>query len=241
MNRTKLLVLPSALLVLSACGGETIDPEISTSTLVGEACAEAPDIGSQDDYECTQVIGFSQTNNWYGPNGRHFERAPGIDGDRWQLLWHSGAGVENWADPTYEGYDTSVPATKLVSPCTSRSTNPDRIVLTLSSNTLNADSSAQEWADEITAAITTIRSIYQPKRIVLQPVVGGTATLLCDTRASENHPRVTEGIELATTTRRVRGPYPLVEDCAWFSDGKGHLAPSARPAVAEAIAACYDY
>ena len=209
--------------------------------MVGASCAAAPDVGSQDDFVCTQVIGFSQTFNWYGANGRHFEAQDGIDPDRWQLLWHSGAGVENWADPSYEGYDPSVPGTRLVSPCAASSDRPDRVVLTISSNVLDDSSSAQDWADGIQAAVDTIRATYSPRRIVLQPVVGGTPAAPCATRASANHPVITQGIELATTNRRVRGPYPQVEDCSWFSDDKGHLLAAGQAPVAAAIATCYDF
>ena len=104
MNRTH-LQLAGTLLFTAACGGGAGDPITEVSSLVGEVCAEAPDVGSQTEYECTQIIGFSQTSNWYGNNGAHFEGAAGIDPDRWQLLWHPGAGVENWADPDYDGYD----------------------------------------------------------------------------------------------------------------------------------------
>lgn len=241
-NRPNYLIFTVVSSVATACGGAPESPAEATSSVVGVPCAEAPAVGRQSAFECTQVIGFSQTAQWYGiRDGEHFERQPGIDGDRWQLLWHGGAGVDLWADPDYEGWDPSVPATSLVSPCVSRSDRPDRVVLTISSADIGADSPPEVWAAEIEAAIATIRDKYSPRRIVLQPVVGGTPEALCETRASNNHLAVVSAIELVTTNRIVRGPYPEVEDCSWFSDSTGHLARRAGSLVAEDIAVCYDW
>ena len=76
--------------------------------------------------------------------------------------------------------------------------------------------------------------------IVLQPVVGGVEDAPCDTRASENFERITEAVELLAGPGRIRrGMFPMVLDCAEFSDDKGHIAPSAREALGNRIADCY--
>lgn len=200
-------------------------------------------IGAQTSFTCTQVIGFSQTSNWYGGNNSLFESHASIDGSRWQLLWHGGAGVENWADSDYEGWDPQVPATQLVSSCGASSDSPDRVVLTISSNIYDVDSTVTEWADEISNAVAVIEAkAPDVQQIVLQPVVGGTEAQACDTRASANHPLIAQAVaEVADGVKVFAGPSPVVLSCDEFSDTKGHIAQDAREALALRIADCYAH
>ena len=199
-------------------------------------------LGKQSDFACTQVIGFSQTSNWYGAEDMPlFEAHQDIDGDRWQLLWHAGAGVENWATPKYEGWDPQI--TPLVSACATSSDAPDRVVLTISSNVYDTLSPTTEWAAEIDKAVAEIRTkIPTATDIILQPVVGGTADNPCPTRASENHPIIAAAIELVVDGETIlAGPEPMVLSCTEFSDDKGHLTPATRQANALRIAGCYAH
>lgn len=207
-------------------------------------CASAA-MGRQEDHDCTMVIGFSQTSNWYGNEVNDwFEGDPAIDGSRWQLLWHGGAGVERWADPAYEGWDVNAPATSLVSPCANDFGGVDRVVLTISSNVLDHESTPTEWADLIQQAVDTVASkVPMAGTIVLQPVVG-TSDPTCDTvRAARNHPAIVAGIELAADEKaapaRVVGFIPTVATCGDFLDTKGHLSPEVGALVGAEIAQCY--
>src|SRR4051812_45790239 len=49
---------------------------------------------------CTNIIGFSQTNQWYFAG---FQNSVGNPG-RWELRWVGGGSIGNWADPNYEGW-----------------------------------------------------------------------------------------------------------------------------------------
>jgi hypothetical protein len=217
------------------------DPQPDPDPSHYDACATAVSVSAQSESECTQVIGFSQTSNWYGNEAEPwFESSAGIDDDRWQLWWHRGAGVESWADPEYKGWDPNNPSTHLVSPCTSASSTPDRVVFTISSNLYNSESPAADWAAEITNAVATTRSkIPSADEIVLQPVVGGTPQGACDTRASANYPKIVDAIQLALEPGVVAGASPQVGTCEAFSDEKGHISSTHRMDVGAMIAACY--
>lgn len=98
-------------------------------------------------FTCTQVIGFSQTNDWFS---RGFESF--VDDDAWQELWRIGAAIDLWADPNYVGWSEPI-----VSPCATNSGSPDRVLLTISGN-LNDD--ASWWAGNISVVISNIQIKY---------------------------------------------------------------------------------
>src|SRR5712691_12060158 len=75
---------------------------------------------ASDDFVCTELLGVSVTGDWFGAG---FES--GIDGSRWQARSRSHAFVELWADPASDLW-TLPPQ----SPCTQRSDDPDRVILT---------------------------------------------------------------------------------------------------------------
>ncbi len=197
-------------------------------------------IADQSEFLCTQIIGFSQTMNWFGtPRTAYFENDPSIDGDRWQLLWRGGAAVEDWANPEFEGYLPEVSGTNLLSPCAQGSAEPDRILLTVSTNLGVADSSPQEVSDYILKALETLRGKYPTVRsFILQPVVGGPED--CAVRAVENHPRMIEAIRQVTAEGfAIAGMAAKSASCDDFKDAKGHLKSKARPWVAQQLATCY--
>ena len=183
---------------------------------------------------CTQVIGFSQTMQWYA-DAPDFEATVGDD--QWQLLWNLGAGVDSWADPGYVGW--SIP---VVSPCTSASANPDRIVFTISGE----PRSPSAWAVAIDAAVTTIRDKYPAlSEVALQPVVGGPGHQVCpapgggDVRASASHPDIDQGIAMVVGGDVVAGASPEVGACDDYEDALGHLTQTARGPMGATIGEYY--
>ena len=77
---------------------------------------------------CTQVIGFSQVGwdngGWYMTGGA-FESQAG--NAAWQLLWENGAGIDQWQNANYSGWNKSI-----TSPCASGSNAPERVLLSVS-------------------------------------------------------------------------------------------------------------
>ena len=171
---------------------------------------------------CTQVIGFSQTEQWYR-GGHAFESM--VDDARWQLLWNQLAGIGLWADPGYAGWSNAP-----YSPCTNGSTNPDRVILTITrSPDLPPQPTAADYVPDIRAAIANMRAKYPAVRqIILQPVVGGPHHEVCHVdgrpvRASVNHPIIDDAISLVIGGDVVRGYSPEVSTCAEYKDDLGHL------------------
>ncbi len=75
--------------------------------------------GDESTANCTLVLGFSQTADWYlaplfrdagDPNrqeaGAIFESI--VDGDRWQLMWTNGAGVNVYSNPDSEAWSAPI-------------------------------------------------------------------------------------------------------------------------------------
>ena len=185
-------------------------------------------------FQCTQVIGFSQTNQWFS-GSPDFEEV--VNDGRWQLLWKGGSSIDLWADPEFAGWSQA-----LVSPCARRSGSPDRVVLTISGD---RQLNPEVWAAQIQEAIYTVEEFYpRIRQIVLQPVVGGPDDSLCrrnrtPVRATVNHPVIDEAIQQVVGGKVVAGFSPEVMDCSDYRDVKGHLSNPAIPAVARAIAAHY--
>lgn len=205
-----------------------------------QAAAECSLVGAQAAYRCTEVIGYSQTRNWWGAAATPwFEGSPGIDGSRWQLRWHNGAVLEKWADPAYEGWNLGAPATHLDSPCSDATV--ERVVLNLGSELLDELSPAEDWAAAIDATVDTVRSKFPALRtIVLQPIVGGTAAALCNTQASRSHPVQVQAAALAADGAQViAGPDLQVTSCLAFADALGHLTHEGSRRTGPKVAACY--
>jgi hypothetical protein len=182
-------------------------------------------------FVCTQVVGFSQTREWY----RYFEEV--ADNDRWQLVWAPGARVQYWGDPEFGGWSH-----RIDSPCTVGSSDPDRVVLTISGG-FQRDPS--RWAHEIRDAIATLRSKYPGlQQILLQPVVGGPEGEVCSVdgepvRASVNHPVIVRAIASVVGGDVRAGASPEVAACSDYLDAKGHLTSDAAVSLGRILAEYY--
>jgi hypothetical protein len=201
-------------------------------------------------FNCTEVIGFSQTNNWYTEGG-NFE--PTVGDARWQESWYSGGSIDLWANP-----DGAPWYAAMLSACASGSTAPDRVVV----NASGAYSTDPQWwatqMNSVVQGLITNRAYPHQwtsvRQIVLQSVVGGPNGQQCSTtdtqpavqfginRASYNFPYINQGIDLVVANYPglvVHGIAPTVDNCADYADGVGHLAPAAKTYLSTRIGQYY--
>lgn len=199
--------------------------------VVGSILLAAP--SSQATANCTMVMGFSQTDEWYSSG---FESAVG-NGSNWQGLLEDGSTAIRIADPNeeiWDEWDDGVVRSK----CTTGWQTPDRVILNISGVW---EDDPQVWATLIANAVATTRSKLGNPQIVLQPVVGGPNHADCGTRASYNHPFIDAGIALAVAAdpTLVVGFSPEVGSCSHYEDTKGHLTNSGAAYVAQQVASYY--
>jgi hypothetical protein len=188
-------------------------------------------------FTCTQLIGYSQTDNWYDG----LESV--VANDRYELLWNGGGAVRLWADPGYAGWSQP-----LYSPCASGSGSPDRIVMDITEDFFikdPANGGVTRVASDIRGVIQTIRNTYPAVRqIYLQPVVGGPNGGLCsvagsEVRASSNHPYIKSAIAQVVGGTVLTGPSPTVRTCADYADDIGHLQEAAKIPIGQGIGSFY--
>jgi hypothetical protein len=204
-----------------------------------------PTSGSSTVAGCTEVIGFSQTYQWYfGGSPSYDQFLSQLPPGSTQLRWEGGAAIDSWADPTFTGW-TSLGS----SACTRNSSNPDRVVITITAGAFVSD--VGWWRQEISAVIANVKSRYSNVRtIFLQPVVGGPGNGICyfngnsadPVRASWNHPYIDQAIGGLVGGVVVAGPSPEVRTCADYADDIGHLTDGTdggRGAAATTIGAFY--
>ena len=196
--------------------------------------------GDESTANCTLVLGFSQTADWYlaplfrdadDPNrqeaGAIFESI--VDGDRWQLMWTNGAGVNVYSNPDSEAWSAPI-----ISPCAEASDRPERIVYMIS-GPFGED--VQAWVTEIEKAVDNIRDEFPSAKIIaLQPVVGAPADAPGDAcftqdgdgrvRASWQATPILEAIEIVADNLDdvVVGATTRVKFCSHFVDGLGHIS-----------------
>ena len=190
------------------------------------------------------VIGFSQVGS---PNGGWYVAGSGsvsdfehITGDaNWQLLWKSDGGVDEWKNPNYAGWNSTLkPA------CLTGSSSPERIIISISGS-YGAKVSA--WVDDIDSVVTTIRFKYPlVQEIILQPVVGGPAHLTCyemgdSIRASWQHKYIDSAIAIVAGLDTLVSELcsPEVSSCNDYADMVGHLEPSIAHIIGAEIGQCY--
>jgi hypothetical protein len=182
--------------------------------------------------ECTMVIGFSQTQDWY--RAGTFEQI--LPDGEWELLGQGGGAIQLWADPAYEGWSSMI-----YSPCTTG--EPDRAILTI---TGQGRSVAQWMVDIEEAALTTRSKFPSVAEVLLQPVVGGPDHAICEfggetVRAAQNHPLIDDAIaQVVSSSNWMRAGFsPEVRTCTDYGDSIGHLVDSANGPVGAEIATFY--
>jgi hypothetical protein len=182
---------------------------------------------------CTQIVGFSQTMQWYFGGFREGS------GGSWELRWVGGGSIGNWADPSYVGWQDSYQADS----CSQSGSAPDRGLINVSGD-YNTD--PDYWAQETQAAITNLRAKYPSiQQVIVQPVVGGPYGGQCTyngqvVRASSNFPYIDEGLDrLANGVDIIKGISATVRTCADYADDMGHLTDQAKGPIGATIANYY--
>ena len=212
--------------------------DATTTTTTTDASSSSTTTTLQPSTSCTEVLGFSQTGQWY--LNSLFEALVG--NSNWELRAYAGAGVL-WQDPTFPGW-TIAP----FSPCLQNAATPDRILLTIS--TPSGVPTLDWWVTNIRAEITTIRQQRPNARsIILQSVVGGPGGAICyfgdnpanPVHASVIHPTIDQAIAIVVpdSPDLVAGISPEVSSCADYADNTGHLTTMGRSVVGQAIGAYY--
>ena len=191
------------------------------------------------DAECTLVIGFSQTADWYlAPQFRNadpdqpeagaiFESI--VDDDRWQLMWSNGAGVNVYSNP-----DSPAWSAPIVSPCAINADAPTRIVYMIS-GPFGED--VPGWVAEIETAVGNMRNRFPGVRaIALQPVVGAPADAPGDecfmpnggrrVRASWQATPIIAAIEVVAREHSdvIVGATTRLRSCSHYVDSLGHIS-----------------
>ena len=199
---------------------------------------------SEEEFTCTEVVGFSQTRQWYIDSD--FEMV--VEDAAWQLRAPSGATIVRWSDPDYAGWSDPP-----YSYCTEGDTlQPDRVLLTISGD---FGDDVPAWSEAIEETVHVIAEERYPdvKEIVLQAVVGGPQghdEPPCPwgdgaVRASYQHPYIFEAIanvvDRAAQEGRdvIAGADPHVSDCAAYRDATGHLTSGASLEVGHALGEYY--
>lgn len=202
---------------------------------------------AQSQWTCTQVIGYSQTAQWFLGGDQDgataaFELAVGDD--NWQLQACGGAGVQRWADPEFSCWSSQIR-----SPCANGTLAPDRFMISISDGGL-ADDDVDGWRDAIQGTIDALRINHpQVQLIILQPVVGGPNDGPCfrggdgppaqQVRATRNHPTIDLAIQQLVGGDVIAGMSPEVRTCDDYTDGVGHLIFEAEAAIGAIIGAWY--
>lgn len=213
--RVPLLVAAGVMLALTGLG-------VRSNTSVANAAST-----------CTQIVGFSQTMQWYFGSFRE------ASGGTWELRWVGGGSIGNWADPSYVGWQDSY----LADSCSQNGSTPDRGLINVSGD-YNTD--PDYWAQETRAAITNLRAKYPSiQQVIVQPVVGGPGGGECTyngevVRASSNFPYIDEGLDrLANGVDIIKGISATVRTCADYADDMGHLTDQAKGPIGVSIANYY--
>jgi hypothetical protein len=213
-------------LVLSIVMGHAL---LASSMTTPAAAAPAPRGAAT--FTCTQVLGFSQTRNWF--------RAFQIDlgNARYQLLQSTNGGLK-WQDPNFSGWDNP-----LISPCTQGSRDPDRIIDNISwrQNVTDVAFYVREIRDEV----ATLRALFPGAEIVLQAVIGGPNDSTCSgVHTAIVHPAVEAAIaQVVAADPGLSAPVgpeaPEVARCSYFRDDIGHLIDEQKDPMGRFIASFY--
>ncbi|MFT4941083.1 MAG: poly(3-hydroxybutyrate) depolymerase [Paraglaciecola sp.] len=208
-------------------------------------------------YSCTQVIGFSQTLQWYNggeiDNVSAFERA--VDNDKWQLQAKAGATISSWADP-----ESSVWSTAITSLCAEKSIQPDRIVLNISGEygdvisapIIPGDKTSGGWVENIEAALKELQRRHPEAHIVLQTVIGSpdeslqctspTNTLFLPEDEIINQGVGCNGFDLDTVNVRASEQYNFIYEASLLVVERNLLGiNSLKMGVAPKVEACNYY
>lgn len=190
-------------------------------------------------FACTQVLGFSQSLEWFGglsleslADGAGSSEPPGLKQGgflpAWQGRFYPGASVEDWMDPEHPGW-SGPSATARETPAHCSREEVDRVIFNVS----GAPRSPDAWAEAVDSVAAVVRAKFPAvRRVVMQPVVGAPEGECRDIRAARNHPGIAEGIRRAAEQGPVTaGPKPKVAACKQYRDDLGHLTEEGAESI----------
>ncbi|HXI60369.1 MAG TPA: hypothetical protein VNO55_30110, partial [Polyangia bacterium] len=171
-----------------------------------------------------------------------FEMGAGIDGAHWQGLAPSTplmSFIQDWANPSSPLYNMAK-----LSPCTSGSTNPDRVILVGVNFSLK---SAAEWLAQYDAAVKTIQAKYPGvKEIDLDTLIRGPGNKNCGGADATSEvvvqPFVDDAIAMAVAKypNLVKAaPKLYVPSCSVFTGAGPHFTAAGVKVVAKVYSDYY--
>jgi hypothetical protein len=191
--------------------------------------------GAAGGFVCNQVTAMTLTAEWYNAG---FEN--GVVDSHWQLKAMEHGYITEWANPNSTFWNAPV-----TSPCAQQTTSPDRIVLTVLSWTITAQS---DWETQITAAIADLMMKYPAvRRIDLLTVIRGPNNMVCPTPPAAGEtiamPPALDAAIAAVASRNpglvFAGPKFEAPNCAAFSGGGPHLTTAGNMNMAKMISAYF--
>jgi hypothetical protein len=184
-------------------------------------------LGPPGPFACTQLIGYSQTEQWFSA----FEAE--VTNAKWELRWAGGHGVDVWKNPGDSGWNAA-----LVSACAEGSNDVERVMFSISGP---HGSNVSAWEADIDAFMSTVRGKLPNAHVfILEPVVGGP-NMNCS-RADEQNPSILEAIKnvAARDPEVFVGHDAHVSSCSGFQDSLGHLTSSAASQIGAEKGAFYS-
>jgi hypothetical protein len=209
----------------------------------------APTARGADQATCTEVIGFSQTAQWFEGG---FESV--VAGSKYQLRWASGGDILQWSQPGYAGWTGP-----MSSACVSGYTAPDRVIFQVTRAKYMDRADIFPAVGYMVDVIDNIHAYYPQAQVYLMNIVGGPGMgQLCEwtptaqtisegqtqpyVRATWNGPSLGAAMAYALQQRPEVGiaavpeiGHPSLSDCAGYEDWGGHIADSAIPYNAQRI------
>lgn len=180
---------------------------------------------SQDTFSCTEVIGFSQSWQWFTGNSMSESRGNASMSENtflsnWQGRYEFGASVELWSNQDFKGWEGTYLSLKM---CPKEKV--DRAIFNISGTSRET----QQWVQDITKVVEVLNQKYpNVQQIVLQPVVGANEGKCTEVRAARIYPVIVKAIETVAAEsqnqKAIAGATPTVDDCNHYSDRMGHLS-----------------
>jgi hypothetical protein len=177
-------------------------------------------------YTCNLVVGIDSTSEWF--TGGFETQAPN---DKWEIIYHHPGYVEDWADTNDEVWSLAP-----TSACTMNSTNPDRVIFNIYSETLT-DKAA--LVTSLNKAITNFKAKYSRlQRIDILTMTRAPNNMPC--QQGNNGSIVQQYVDDAVAMVVSAGPPPVISspkffatDCNVFEAGGPHFSTAGKPIIAK--------
>ncbi|HTQ05485.1 MAG TPA: hypothetical protein VMI54_16595 [Polyangiaceae bacterium] len=223
-----------------ATGGGAGTTGGSAGTTTGSGGAPAGGMGGSGgapatDYTCNEVIGIDSTSEWYMAGFETY-----VPDGKWQLVYHHPGYIEDWGKASDDVWNSSV--TMVTSPCTTNSTNPDRVIFNMFAD--GSDSSITNkaaFASGLADVITQIKAHYSNvKRIDLLTMTRGPMNVACSSSNAAGS-MIPQYEDDAVQMEVASGPPAIIASPAFFapdctdfdSTGGPHFSDTGKPIIAK--------